>query len=63
MTAVNIPESKSAITAALVVRWAMAETEHMTMHHWSGTGMMQYMMKVIRMKYQAVLNPPVPRVI
>ena len=59
MTAVNIPESKSAITAALVARWAMAETEHMTMHHWRGTGMIQYMMKVMKMKYQAVWRPPV----
>ena len=62
MTNCNIPESRSAIIAAVVARWATAEREHMRRHHWRGTGMMQYMMKVIRMKYQAVLNPPVPRV-
>ena len=49
------------MTAAVVERWAVAEMEHMTRHHCRGTGMMQYMMKVIRMKYQAVLYPPSPR--
>ena len=48
--------------AAVVARWATAEREHMRRHHWRGTGMMQYMMKVIRMKYQAVLKPPIPSV-
>lgn len=40
----------------VVMMWEREDARHMAIHQWRETGMMQYMMKMMKMKYQPNKN-------